>query len=99
VVSSDGAAPSRTILEKGPAIRLNLGIRGVGAIRYKADRFILGENAAGTSFAKDMIPGTIANSAAGKLAGKVLTKLSTVKLAYDAVTYAGAAVACYASQN
>ena len=46
-----------------------------------------------------MIPGTIANSAAGKLAGKVLTKLSTVKLAYDAVTYAGAAVACYASQN
>jgi hypothetical protein len=57
--------------------------QGVGAISYGADRFILGTNGAGTSYAIDMIPGTIANTALGT----AVATLSEVKLAYDAGSY------------
>jgi RHS repeat-associated protein len=77
----------------------NAGVQAVGGIQYTADRFILGTNGAGTSYAIDMIGGTIAESALGKAAGAVLGGLSNVKLGYDALTYAGAALVCHASQT
>jgi hypothetical protein len=71
----------------------NVAVRGAGAIQYTADKFVLGTNGAETTFARDLIPGTLAYS----LAGKIVTKLSTAKLIYDATTYVGAAAICYAS--
>lgn len=71
----------------------NASVPAVGAIPYGVDRFVLGTNGAGGTFGRDIIPGTIRYC----LAGKIVTKLSTVKLVYDAAPYMGAAAVCYAS--
>ena len=57
--------------------------QGIGAIPYGADRFILATNGAGTTYARDMIIGKIANSAFGVL----IADLSAAKAAYDAGSY------------
>lgn len=57
--------------------------RGIGAIPYGVDRFILGTNSAGTTYALEAIEGKIANTAVGA----AFATLSEVKLAYDAGSY------------
>ena len=57
--------------------------QGIGAIPWGADRFILGTNGAGTTYAIDMIAGKIANSALGVF----VADLSVAKAGYDAGSY------------
>jgi RHS repeat-associated protein len=57
--------------------------RGVGAIPYGVDRFVLRTNSAGTTYAADMIEGKIASTAIGSL----VATASAAKLAYDAGSY------------
>lgn len=57
--------------------------QGIGTLAWGADRFILGTNGAGTTYALDMIPGTIATTAAGVF----IADLSAAKAAYDLGSY------------
>jgi RHS repeat-associated protein len=93
LITGPGRGSAAASVLEGKAF--NAGVRAVGAVQYTADRFVLGANAAGATFARDMIPGTLTYS----LAGKIVTKLSTAKLIYDAATYVGAAAICYASPD
>lgn len=80
VLGPDRSGAAVSVLEgKGT----NAAAQGIGTIAWGADRFILGTNGAGTTYAIDMIPGTIANSAVGAAVGTA----SAVKAAYDLGSY------------
>jgi hypothetical protein len=80
--------PAYVSVAQGKGLNL-LGL-AVGAIPYGADRFILGTNGAGTSYAIRMIPGKIATTALGT----VVATLSSAKAAYDLGSYVAGILTC-----
>lgn len=69
-------------------------VYGAGTIVTQTG-FRIAENGAGTSYAAEEIATkTLAETAAGKLAGAILGTVSEGKLIYDGATYAGSVAAC-----